>query len=366
MRIAIVPVTCFTEVEAAWRALEAQAPDLSFFRSWTWVGCLAEERYPDPVLLRAEAAGCVLGLALFNRRRGRFLLGESGDPALDAPFVEHNGPLLGAGAGPEVTAAIMAAAWSVPGVRRLVLSGVPPEVARLAGGVPFRVQEHLAPFLDLAAARASGADWMGMLSANTRQQLRRALRHYAARGPLTVERAGTPEEAQAWLAALTGLHARRWAARGAPGAFATPYLRRFHATLVARALARDELDLLRVAAGGHVIGFLYNLRLRGRVLAYQGGFDYEAADGQGRPGLTCHALAISQAFAGGVDVYDFLAPADRYKTSLSSGATPLAWVEVAPAFSPLGAAAALRRLLRPLTARLQRGPGQADTRPTRA
>lgn len=41
----------------------------SFFQSWTWVGCLAAERYPDPVLIEARAGGETIGLALFNRRR---------------------------------------------------------------------------------------------------------------------------------------------------------------------------------------------------------------------------------------------------------------------------------------------------------
>jgi CelD/BcsL family acetyltransferase involved in cellulose biosynthesis len=102
VNVDISPVRCFAELGSAWRSLEAEAADLSFFQSWTWVGCLAEERYPDPVLLRAERGGRVLGMALFNRRRGRLCLAESGDAAIDAPFIEHNGPLLSGMVGTEV------------------------------------------------------------------------------------------------------------------------------------------------------------------------------------------------------------------------------------------------------------------------
>ena len=68
---------------ATWRGLEAETPDLSFFRSWTWVGCLAEERFPHPVVLKGWRDGRLVGLALFNRRDGALHLGESGDPALN-------------------------------------------------------------------------------------------------------------------------------------------------------------------------------------------------------------------------------------------------------------------------------------------
>lgn len=343
MRIDIIPVRCLAALGETWRAFEAEVPGLSFFQSWPWIGCLAEERFGDPLLLRAEAGGRLLGLALFNRRRGRLCLAESGEAGLDAPFIEHNAPLLAAGAGPEVLAALLRAAWSVPGARRLVLSGVPPPVAAAAGGVAFRRQERQAPFVDLDAVRAAGGEWMASLSANTRYQIRRSLRRYAARGALALERAATEAEALAWLEALVALHEASWRARGQPGAFATPFLRRFHRALVTRALARDELDLLRLTAGGEAVGYLYNFRLRGRVYAYQSGLDHAGAGPHGKPGLSCHALAVERALAAGEGAYDFLAGADRYKRSLANAAAPLLWVEAVPAWSVPGLVARLRR-----------------------
>jgi hypothetical protein len=37
-----------------------------------------------------------------------------------------------------------------------------------------------------------------------------------------------------------------------------------------------------------------------------------------------------------VDCYDFLAGADRYKTSLATGAVPLHWLEISPRWSVEG------------------------------
>jgi CelD/BcsL family acetyltransferase involved in cellulose biosynthesis len=341
VQVRFAPVHSFAELEGEWRALEAELPALSFFQCWSWVGCLAEERYPDPVLLRAEAGGRLRGLALFNRRGGRLHLAESGDAALDAPFIEHNAPLAHA----EAVAPLLRAAWDA-GARRLVLNGVPPALPPLAGGVALRWQQRLAPRLDLHAVRASGGDWLAGRSGNARYQIRRSARAYAAGGPLALHRAADTAEALDWLEALIRLHEATWQARGKPGAFATPFLRRFHPALIRRAMPHGELDMLRIEAGGKDVGYLYNFRIRAHVHAYQSGLDHAAAGVHEKPGLTCHAMAIDLALARGDAVYDFLAGADRYKRSLSDTELPLVWAEMVPRWSLPGLAARLRNALR--------------------
>lgn len=334
MRIHTTSVGDFEALGRAWRALEAEVPGHGFFQSWTWVGCLAAERYPRPVLLRAEGAGRTLGLALFNLRRGRLSLAESGDAALDAPFVEHNAPL----AEPAVAATLLRAAWDVAGARRLHLSGMAPDMLHAAGGVALRRQERPAPFVDLARLRAAGEEHLAVCSANTRQQIRRSDRSYAARGELHLECAADAAQALDWFDAMLPLHARTWEARGKPGAFATAFLQRFHRSLIATGAARGEVEMLRIAAGANEIGYLYNFRLGGRVHAYQSGLDHAGAGRHEKPGLTSHALAVRRALAAGDDVYDFLAGADRYKLSLATGTTPLIWAELVPTWSLPGIA----------------------------
>lgn len=348
-RITLEAVRDFAAVEAAWRDLESRAAP-SFFQSWTWVGCLAEERFPDPVLLRAERGGRIVGLALLNRTGGRMgerlWLGESGDAALDAVYVEHNGPLLARDAadllGPclhALLAAPVAPRARAPWLgRRVRLAGVDAAVraaAEAAGVVRLR-HDAVAPSIDFTRLAPGPEGFLAALSANTRAQLRRSDRAFAAAGPIAARRAETPDEVDAFLGELAALHQARWQARGKPGAFANPAFVRFHRALLARALPRGEAVLLRVTAGPALIGLLYNVRLGGREAAYQSGFDYAAAPAHGKPGLSCHHAAIARARAEGIVEYDFLAGADRYKTSFANRATSLYWAETTARGTPTG------------------------------
>ncbi len=324
-----------------WQSLEGRA-DGSFFQGWAWTGCLAAERFPRPVLVSAERGDETVALGLFNVRRGpggeRLCLGETGDGAdgHDAVFIEHNGLLLDRREEPGLEAACLQALLDRPGrwARRLVLGGLGARSLAAAGAVPgarLRLrQARAAPFVDLAALRAAGRPYLDALSANARQQLRRSRRRHEAGGPLVLRQAADAREALAFLDEMVGLHQAAWTGRGRPGAFADPWVLRFHRTLLGRA-GCAAATLQRVSAGGRGVGVLYNLRHRGRVVAYQGGFAYADAIGepQRKPGLTCHHLAIEAALADGADAYDLLAGDARYKRSLATDVAALGWAELA-------------------------------------
>ena len=67
LAVTLRAVTDWEALGAQWRELEARA-DLSFFQSWSWIGCLGQERYGDPVLLEARSDERTVALGLFNRR----------------------------------------------------------------------------------------------------------------------------------------------------------------------------------------------------------------------------------------------------------------------------------------------------------
>ncbi len=306
-----------------WQALQARA-DASFFQSWTWVGCLAAERYRRAVVLEATWNGRPVALALFNRPgQGTLFLSESGQPDLDAVCIEHNGILVECGQEDLIAACLDAVRRSA---RRIVLSGVDAAHVRTPGALLRQVCPS--PWIDFSLLR--GASFLDTLTANTRYQLVRSARLYRETGPLSVRRASSVDEAVGFLDALAALHQTTWTSRGKAGAFANPHFVRFHRALIARGLPRGEIDLLRIIAGSQIIGYLYNFRFAGRVSAYQGGFDYAAAGRHQKPGLTCHHLAIETALAEGAAGYDFLAGEARYKTSLANAETVLHWVELVP------------------------------------
>jgi CelD/BcsL family acetyltransferase involved in cellulose biosynthesis len=346
IRVAVRKDVDFAELGRRWRDLEARS-SCSFFLSWTWTGCLIEERFPNPVLVEATEDGRTVALALFNRTRRWGLpvlwLHESGSPALDCPWIEQNGVLAEAGREAELTRLCLRA---VLRNGHVVLSGIDATthaaVQDLAGIVRvLRVQAS--PYADLAGLRATGTSYLASRSANTRQQLARSMRWYAAEADgaaggaaskPTVESAASVGVAWAMLDSLAELHQARWVSRGAAGSFAQPFFRRFHFALIERGIGRGEVALQKVSFGGIIVGYLYNFRFRNKMIAYQSGFYYRKDAPAARPGLVAHEAAIRDAMDLGIDIYDFLAGDDRYKLSLSDAEHRLWWVEAGPAWSP--------------------------------
>jgi CelD/BcsL family acetyltransferase involved in cellulose biosynthesis len=330
--ITVSGVPDFAALEAKWRDLEARS-NASFFQSWTWTGCLVEQRFANPVLVEASENGRTVALALFNRVGDKLYLGESGDPTLDDIFIEFNGVLSEAGREVALTLSCLRAARLSLWRGRLALSGVNATTLAAAPqtGAVRRVRDRPAYFVEFGFGRDA---FLQRRSANTRQQLRRSDRDYAKAGAISIERAQTVAQAYAFLDRLAELHQASWVARGQPGAFANPSFARFHRALIACGLERGEIDLLRIAAGPQTIGFIYNFRYRGESLAYQSGFNHTDAGPHSKPGLTCHHQAIQFAAQWGADRYNFLAGDDRYKRSLADRSENLHWIEVASPYSP--------------------------------
>jgi CelD/BcsL family acetyltransferase involved in cellulose biosynthesis len=314
--------------EILWRALELSARP-SYFLTWGWIenwlAMLPREEAPSLALLldRGESvAACFLGRRTLFRHRvlpsRALFLNATGVPSRDELCIEHNG-LLGRACSLRKLIELLPGDWDelfLPGVDREAFD--PDDVP--AG---FRVRAKLcqSPYVDLAQVRASG-DYLALLSANTRAQIRRARRRV---GPCHLEVAQTPAEALAIYEELVALHTLRWRARGEPGAFADPWFDRFHRRLIQQRFAHGEIQLVRLRSGEQTIGCLYNLVASGRVLFYQSGlaaFD----DPVVKPGLLCHAAAVERNAAGGHAVYDLLGGVGRYKGSLATGATQLAWL----------------------------------------
>lgn len=340
--VALVAAPPLSELERHWLCLEDQA-DASFFTSWSWIGCWLRGLNPSVRLqmLRATRAGQVVGLALLVSRRNWRLkllptrclyLHATGDPAQDEITIEHNGFVMHRSGRAQIEAAMYAhllkqgRRWDqllLPG-----LSASPLLTALLPRSMALREFSHQSYVVDLREVRRRDGDYLGMLSSNTRQQVRRSIKAYESLGPLTLTEAQDLDTALSYLASLRGLHERRWIAKGEPGVFSHPGFEAFHRRLITGAFASGEIQLLRVQAGPHDIGYLYSFVHRGRVLFYQSGFDYELLQTHGRPGFVTHALGVQHNAGLGLNIYDFLAGTARYKMSLASSQESMVWTTV--------------------------------------
>ena len=223
--IAVSRQVDFVRLEAKWRELETRA-NPSFFQSWTWVGSLAQERFPNPVLVEATRCGQTVALALFNRRGRTLYLGASGIPARDTIYVEFNGVLAEAGHEAALSrACLRAARGGGPFARRLVLGGVDDVTAQAAADTGhIRCNQSLpSPYIDISGQTG---DFLARRGSNTRYQIRRSDRHYGMLGAIVSRRAETTAQAEAYLGGLAVLHQESWVSRGHPGAFANNFFAR--------------------------------------------------------------------------------------------------------------------------------------------
>jgi CelD/BcsL family acetyltransferase involved in cellulose biosynthesis len=326
------------ELEREWRQLEAVG-NPTFFTSWHWIGTLlaAVPSVSRPQLLRGRANGATIALALLGagetrRRWGRvrsrgLYLNQTGEPRFDSLTIEHNGILTAARCEPVLWEELIA--WFAglhDEADELHLGGSTrrlPQTALARCAVGCRETSLPSYSVDLRRLASADGESYPVLSANARQQLRRALRYFERFGPLRLEEAASTSEALAFFDRMKALHCASWERRGKRHSFAGEFFEPFHRLLIERSFAEGATQLLRASAGDRVIGYLYNFRLDNRVYTYQSGFD--DADRRERPGIVAHFLAIQHAFRTGAQVYDFMAGRNRLKESFATRCEPMLW-----------------------------------------
>lgn len=325
----VEPLAAPERLAPRWREFDRTGTH-SFFLTWTWIGTLLGLVSSPPLLLKAVRGSDVVGLALLGLRPAKLRgvlpvrqawLNATGDPHFDCIMPEHTGF---AAAGRDGTAMLPGLIeWFADGgigADELIISGAEPGAMEGAGKRLIAVERrHAAYRMPLSALGAGGLE--AVLSRNARQQLRRSRRDYAS--PLTLEVAKDTAEALDMFAQLKELHVRSWTRRGRRHAFALPFFETFHKALIAAGMKDGSVELLRIAAGGRVLGCLYNFRRGGVVSSYQSGFDDETPGL--RPGYVCHAMAMEHYAAAGMTTYDFLAGANRLKRSFGTEEYELCW-----------------------------------------
>jgi hypothetical protein len=340
--VELAPLASIDTLATEWRALEALST-ASFFLSWNWIQPLLQALPGNvaPHVLRISDAGRCVALALMWRRvhwrhgfvRSRaWYLHETGLPAYDRLTMEHNGLLSERGREAEAIRALTSFLANRDDWDELHLPGLVTPVhamwalcaeAALLKVVPRWTKRY--HWVDLTAVRGSNGQYLDSLSSNTRYQIRRAIKHYSAFGPLVCERPISLEQAQRWFSELVALHQAYWVGKGLPGAFGSEFTLRFHDALIRSGWEQGVVQLSRISVGSARIGYVYNFRRGDTLYNYQSGH-VDEADGKRKPGLVCHALVVAQAMEDGLSVYDMLMGGDHYKASLTSSSGDMHWL----------------------------------------
>ena len=326
-----------------WRTLERRA-DASWFLSWSWLGCWLASLPPriEVLVLRAEIRGLVVGLAMLvvsPLRRLRVPLGcaahlnSTGRPEFDGVAIEHNGLLLDRAHAQAAQAAMLRFLCDERrGWRSVRLPGLTNAQAIRAEMLPPRivmeVLERRSTLVPLQLVRDRDGDYLGLLGARRRAHIRRSMRASSEWGPLQLTQAHDAETALAYFERLLELHRARRAALRSRSAFDTPFSRDFHRLLIKSGQPRGEVQLLRVRAGEHDLGYLYNFAHRGRISFYQSGYDFGRIDRKFSPGLVTVALCIEYNARLGHDCFDFLAGDAQYKQALATHDEPMWWIDL--------------------------------------
>jgi CelD/BcsL family acetyltransferase involved in cellulose biosynthesis len=113
------------------------------------------------------------------------------------------------------------------------------------------------------------------------------------------------------LAALFGLHQKRWQLRGKPGAFASEQRREFYHNMAASFLERGWLEFWILQLDGKPVAAQYGFRYRNAVYSLQEGFDPEYSSD--RVGYVLRAHVLRMLIGQGARQYDFLGGEDPSK-----------------------------------------------------
>lgn len=329
------------QIKTIWTELCANS-NHSFFLSWGWIENWLATLPPSAaprltVIFQGETPVLAFFIGATNRvhhglfKRRALSLNTTGVSKYDELYIEYNSFLCAESrpfALPEILA-LLPGEWE-----EFVMPGV--DVETFPGNClfhsmsPYHVAiqlDSLCPYVDLKRVRQANNDYLALLSANTRAQIRKSYRRYEMHGKIRLEVAADLPTAMKIFEELVMLHQQSWQARGRCGAFASEYFRMFHRELIHKRWAHDEIQLLRLAAGDKTIGCLYNFVHQGKVYFYQSGIKYEN-DNQLKPGLLTHVEAILHNAGLGHALYDFMQEPSRYKMSLATGTRRLLWARI--------------------------------------
>jgi Acetyltransferase (GNAT) domain len=305
--------------------------EVGIFLSHWWLSHYINSWNSQDQYLQSQEPLCIFGHQSFRSRLGlryrRIALNQSLEPSLESLTLEDNGfancsNTLSQRLLPELLTQLKANAdWDelrVSAVNEFMAKELL-DWARNNRLIAYEYACGETFWVDFATLNRQDAEpFLNSRSANCRQQLRRAKRQIEDQfGELSIQNATSIVEANQWLDELGRLHQLRWPSQNPLEGFNNPFFTAFFHNIIQDGLSSGKVQVLKIAAGEKLIGYLFNLVKDGRVSFLMGGIDYHETD-KFKPGMLCHWLAIEKNFVSGMQIYDFLNGVNRYKESLST------------------------------------------------
>ncbi|WP_425409084.1 GNAT family N-acetyltransferase [Hyphococcus sp.] len=331
LETAIRPLDDRSAFLSGWAALYERCDSQKFFNSPAWMSAWLSGAPDDAALYMIEGmrGGALMLLGAFTvRRRQPPLLGlrevwfrETGSAAHDDVYVEYNDFLIAPDAPGETrNGAVCAMLDTNSGMDACVFRNTTPDMSHAvrACAIERRLAHRVLNEQPVFVCNLQKGDILAGLSKSLQTKIKRAMRLYEERGPLSVRTvAGGESEFEHVWRKLVALHGSRW---GAQSVFDNQRLLSFHERL--RESSPGALHLFEVKAGDETIAVLYNFAHGERVMNYQSGFMYES-DNRLTPGFLAHVMAAQHYADAGYKIYDLLAGEADYKKRLGVRETVL-------------------------------------------
>jgi CelD/BcsL family acetyltransferase involved in cellulose biosynthesis len=325
-------------IAPVWSRLVARASRSSFFLTEPWIGAWIETFGPHlkPSILLLESAGEPVGACILSLTTPKLLripvrglaLNATGETSEHTIYSEYNDLVCVEGYENLLAQAVRSHASNYRWDEVLLNAFTPgpgyESLKQAFSGLDTQERRQPCYYVDLAAIRRQGLTYQAALSSANRYHVRRKLRYQSESGALRLDAACNSDCALNMFEELARLSRRRWESRRRECIFDSDLFVAFHRRLIARCCPHGGVQLLRVTAGGHVVGVVYNLVHQGRVYFYQCGYGY-TSNQRLSPGTVALAMSIQYCLDAGFQDYDFLSGHAAYKHSLSTGSRDLVW-----------------------------------------
>ncbi len=325
------PIPPIPDLVARWQKVYEDS-DASFFLSPVWITSWLRITQSSPFLFSVSDGHQDVALAIVCYKtgtirelgRGDLYLNSSGQRSEDRIFIEYNHILTRksvASSQALFLSELLACSKQVSEIKhaqRVIIPGCRYSANDL-GTDEVRVKSEITDrvhFVMLSKVREKES-YLELLSANTRYQIRRAVRLQTGDGKINISEASSDEEISNWLLDLRRLHVEKWRIKGLPSSFEDDRFFSFVMDVCLTGIPAGTVQLLRFSVQEDRIGYLINFVSGKDILNYQAAFvDYD--DNRFKPGLICHCLAVEHYADAGFDVYNFLSGNAQYKRSLST------------------------------------------------